>query len=131
MKHLFLTIAFCLSAILAVAQTNVEEIRPQFYQNPNAEYWLYPTRNMWAYIELDTRSGMMWVVAYSVNGLPVRRTLSYRVLIDSNDELKPGRFALFATTNMWNFILIDTKTGKTYQVQWSTDGKSDMVVPIV
>ena len=37
------------------------------------------------------------------------------------EEAIPGRFELYPTQNMYTFILLDTKFGYTYQVQWSTN----------
>ncbi|MEI6662551.1 MAG: hypothetical protein WCL01_10525 [Comamonadaceae bacterium] len=34
---------------------------------------------------------------------------------------KPGRFTLYPTRNMYNFILLDQDVGRTWQIQWSTD----------
>ena len=44
------------------------------------------------------------------------------------EVLVPG-FKLFPTTNMWTFIMLDEVDGRTWQVQWSTDGKEG-IVPI-
>ena len=32
-----------------------------------------------------------------------------------------GRFELYPTNNMYNYIMIDTYVGTTYQVQWHTE----------
>ena len=32
-----------------------------------------------------------------------------------------GRFDMYPTNNMYNFMMIDTETGQVYQVQWSFD----------
>ena len=34
---------------------------------------------------------------------------------------KNGRFKLYATDNIYNFIMVDTINGVTYQVQWNID----------
>ena len=41
-----------------------------------------------------------------------------------------GRFELHKTQNMYNFILLDTLTGRIWQVQWSTEAKDRMILPI-
>ena len=46
------------------------------------------------------------------------------------EELKNGRFELYPTKNMYNFVLIDTQRGFTYQVQWSTDPNSRFIMEI-
>jgi hypothetical protein len=45
------------------------------------------------------------------------------------DEI-PGRFTLYATTNYYNFVLLDQIDGRTWQVQWSTNQNQMMVVRI-
>ena len=32
-----------------------------------------------------------------------------------------GRFEMYPTNNMYNFLMIDTETGQVYQVQWGTE----------
>jgi hypothetical protein len=34
---------------------------------------------------------------------------------------EPVTYRLFSTQNIWNFIKLDTRNGKMWQVQWSTD----------
>jgi len=34
---------------------------------------------------------------------------------------KNGRFKLYPTENMYNFIMVDVIDGRTWQVQWNTD----------
>ena len=54
--------------------------------------------------------------------------INYLPLASGTDAI-PGRFNLYATQNMWTFILLDEVDGRTWQVQWSTDGKEG-IVPI-
>lgn len=49
-------------------------------------------------------------------------------LVYSRDPT-PGRFTLYPTETMWTFILLDQTDGRTWQVQWSLDGKEG-IVPI-
>ena len=41
-----------------------------------------------------------------------------------------GRFTLYPTKNMYNFILLDQVNGKTWQIQWSIDEENRMIIPI-
>lgn len=43
---------------------------------------------------------------------------------------KNGRFKLYPTQNMYNFILLDVIDGYTYQVQWNIDKDKRFVLPI-
>lgn len=51
-------------------------------------------------------------------------------LLYSWEDIEAGRFELYPTKNIYNFILIDTKKGYTYQVQWHTKESSRMRVGI-
>jgi hypothetical protein len=48
----------------------------------------------------------------------------------AQSERSANRFALYATQNSWTFILLDQKSGSTWQVQWSTNASDRLVVPI-
>ena len=43
---------------------------------------------------------------------------------------KVGQYKLYPTKNMYNFIMVDTINGFTWQVQWSTEKESRMVIMI-
>lgn len=96
-------------------------------------YQLYPTQNMWTFLKLDTLTGQIWQVQFSIEGDAYRfeTVLSSK---DITDELKlekiVGRYILYPTQNTYNFILLDQITGYTYQVQWSRDIENRVVIPI-
>lgn len=91
-------------------------------------YNLYKTDNMYTFLKLDTRTGQIWQVHWSTekDGRAVLPLSTEKLSSDSKD----GRFALFPTTNMYNFILLDTTDGRTWQVQWSFKEEQRMIVPI-
>ena len=103
---------------IALNSTNVEPI-----------YKLYPTRNMWNFLKLDTRNGKISIVQFSVedNEKQFEYDLSNKALCDNN---APGRFMLQPTENIYNFIMLDQVSGQTYQVQWSFDEEKRFVTPI-
>ena len=92
----------------------------------DGNYALYPTQNMWTFLKLDTRNGMIDIVQYSVKGDEYRFEipLNNMALVDGISA-KQGRFTLTPTQNMYNFILLDTVNGSTWQVQWGTDMKAN------
>lgn len=77
----------------------------------------------WTFIKLNTRNGQMWQVQWSTgdNIFQVPLSLTSRV---SSEEEKNGRFFLYPTTNIYNFILLDQIDGRAWQVQWSTEEKN-------
>ncbi|MBE6321066.1 MAG: hypothetical protein E7075_08930 [Bacteroidales bacterium] len=89
-------------------------------------YKLYPTQNTWTFLELDTQTGRVWQVQYSVQGSSYRfkTRLNSWSLLEASDLQVSGRFELYPTQNMYNFILLDKISGKTWQVQWSTEYSS-------
>ena len=130
MKKVLLLCVFAVFTLIANAQTDIRQTRPDFTQNPNATYRLFPTTNMWIFIKLNTADGRMWLVQYSTTaGDQVEIPLS-RIERAEESEKKDGRFTLYATQNMYNFILLDQIDGRVWQVQWSTEG-DNLVIPIL
>lgn len=96
-------------------------------------YKLYPTQNLWIFIKLNTVNGKMWYVQYSVENTDSRIEipLNEQSLLQQEQTEVVGRFSLVETKNMWNFILLDQVDGKQWQVQWSTDGENNLLLPIL
>ncbi len=99
----------------------------------NVRYRLFPTQNMWTFLKLDTMTGKIWQVQYSVKG-PNYRFETVLSSVDLarrlNQERVVGRFMLYATQNTYNFVLLDQIDGYTYQVQWNGDADQRFVIPI-
>ena len=94
-------------------------------------YKIYQTENINILLKLDTATGKVWMVQYGTGDnygmvVPVDDTS----LLYSWEDIEAGRFELYPTKNMYNFILIDCKYGYTYQVQWHTKESSRMRVSI-
>lgn len=100
-------------------------------QKPKEVYKLFPTKNIWTFIKLDTRNGKMWQVQYSVGeGDRCEIELNTRKLVYGEDEEVNGRFTLYPTNNIYNFILLDQKEGDVWQVQWSHEKEERLVLRI-
>lgn len=128
MKKLIIII-FILIAHTLFAQTTSEAPVQNISTDNNVVYRLFSTRNMYTFIKLDTRNGQMWQVQWDTKSNQLQTSLSLVYLVSEEDE-KNGRFFLYPTTNMYNFILIDQIDGRVWQVQWSNNAKERMVVPI-
>lgn len=100
-------------------------------QNPNATYEIYRTENMYNVLKLNTRNGCVTQVQIGVgkNGGRMEVTVNDVPLVGV-DEQQSGRFALYPTGNMYNFILLDRISGKTWQVQWHTNPDNRFIMPI-
>lgn len=94
-------------------------------------YKLYPTDNMWTFLKLDTRTGKIWQVQYSVNSNSYGEVVVNELDLTYGSNEKAGRFELYPTQNMYNFILLDKKEGFVAQVQWSMDADNRGLVRII
>ena len=120
---ILLCLVFCMAASAGAAPSAPDNVR----------YRLFPTQNMWTFLKLDTMTGKIWQVQYSVEGAKYR----FETVLNSVDLAKRlkqervvGRFMLYATQNTYNFVLLDQIDGYTYQVQWSGDADQRFVIPI-
>ena len=122
-------ITFCTGCALNSATDSIQSSTAQT-QNI-ARYKLFPTQNMWTFIKLDTQTGKMWLIQFSVDSEVSRfqYDLNPFPLAISADQIN-GRFELYPTQNIYNFILLDQIDGQTWQVQWSFDADKRFIVPI-
>lgn len=129
MKSKFITLIFVLFATISFAQSTSEAPHQNISTDSTVVYRLFATRNMYNFIKLNTRNGQMWQVQWSTgdNTFQVPLSLTSRVL---SEEEKNGRFFLYPTTNIYNFILLDQIDGRAWQVQWSIEEKDRMVIRI-
>lgn len=125
LSNVILLIFFSFSNLI-LAETPLSEPT----QMPDAYYRLFRTTNMWTFIKLDTRDGRMWQVQYGIESSNRNIViLNDQVLTDTKNQ-RPGRFTLYSTSNMYNFILLDQVDGRTWQVQWSTVAANRVILPI-
>lgn len=133
MKTKIFTLIFVLFTIVSFAQNPTKQNTTiqtgQISENPI--YQLFPTRNYWTFIKLDTRNGKMWQVHFSVkdDGGDGELTLNSLPLVNEEKEVS-GRFTLYPTENIYNFLLLDQIDGYVYQVQWSMEAKNRGIIPI-
>ena len=134
MKAKFITLTIMLFSIVSFAQSQTKQGNTiqQKQVLENTIYQLFPTKNYWTFIKLDTRNGKMWQVHYTINedGEQGELVLNSLSLVIKEKETK-GRFTLYPTENMYNFLLLDQIDGDVYQVQWSLDEKNRFVIPIM
>ncbi len=138
-KTIFLSIVF--AALLLVAgckNATIPESQPlsfeQQMQNIAAElpvFKMIPTDNIHILLKWNTRTGEVWMTQYALSDT---EALEHR--IPSNLNIKSesswnGRFELYPTKNMFNFIMVDTYYGNAYQVQWSFKNENCFVAPII
>lgn len=104
-------------SILAVIPSLLEDIR--FEINGLDRYKLYPTENIYNFLKLDTSTGqveqLQWV-------LDTDKYKEGTETINSSDlslyDTGCGTFELYPTKNMYQFILLDKVTGRSWHIQW-------------
>lgn len=144
MKRLLTTLLIALLSFVAVAQNTTNDKKPQdiptlsvkdslvlgeLYElvsqaNSSAlpRYKLYKTENTYNLIKLDTATGKLWQVQYGMNKSSTRMeaVIDDTSLLWPSESIVNGRYELYPTNNIYTFILLDTKYGYAYQVQWNT-----------
>ena len=86
-------------------------------------YKLYPTENIYTFLLLDTKTGMIDKIQWNLD-----TKKEFTVSINREDltygyGYGSGSFELYPTQNMYQFILLDKTSGKTWHVQWGMDEK--------
>lgn len=84
------------------------------------KYKIYQTDNIYILLKLDTSTGVIKMVQWNLDS-----SKEFEAYLNINDlsggELQEkGRFELYPTKNMYQFILLDTMFGNTWHVQWGT-----------
>jgi hypothetical protein len=129
MIRLALSIIICLTAITTFAQSTSDVPIQNVSTDSAVVYRLFSTRNMYTFIKLNTRNGQMWQVQWGMESkYRFETTLSDISRVNEGEE-KNGRFFLYPTTNIYNFILLDQISGRTWQVQWGKEADRS-VIPI-
>lgn len=120
MKRILFSIGICLASFTTFAQSTSEAPIQNISTDSTVVYRLFSTRNMYTFIKLNTRNGQMWQVQWGTESKYQLETTLSDISRVNKDEEKNGRFFLYPTTNIYNFILLDQIDGRVWQVQWST-----------
>lgn len=81
-------------------------------------YKIYPTENLYILIKLDTQTGKLDLIQWSLKSKD-----EFNVTLNASDlsvYANLNSFELYPTKNMYQFILLDKATGRNWHVQWST-----------
>lgn len=90
-------------------------------KNKVGRYKVYRTTNIYNSLKLDTASGRITALQIGINDDKSRFKYTVCGTIEDDPDWRIiGRYELYPTGNNYNFILIDTIFGRSYQVQWST-----------
>lgn len=126
MKRLMLISILTLMLIpfVSISQTNnttdlAKQIAVMNNIAQNQRYKIYPTTNMYNFLRLDTKTGKVDMVQWSME-----RNNEGSVAINDADltlgsnEYTVGSFELISTDNFYTFLLLDKKKGNVYHLQW-------------
>ena len=129
MRKLFFVSIIAFTTISAFAQSTSNAPIQNISTDSTVVYRLFSTSNMYTFIKLNTRNGQMWQVQWGTESKYRFETTLSDISRVNKDEEKNGRFFLYPTTNMYNFILLDQIDGRAWQVQWGKEAER-MVIPI-
>lgn len=83
-------------------------------------YKLYPTENIYTLLKLDTATGKIKQLQWSLNN-----SNELEVWINLDDltftQTGSGTFELYPTKNMYQFILLNKVSGQAWHVQWGME----------
>lgn len=130
MKKIAITFIFMSLFLMANAQQQYQFYEVNHSSNQQIRYKLYQTFNMWTFLKLDTQSGEITQVQYSVDSPDVEVYLGSPSKIVADSSKVNGRFELYPTSNNWTFILLDQIDGDAYHVQWGHSKKDRIIYKI-
>ncbi len=82
---------------------------------------IYPTDNMYVFLKLDTETGIIYLIQWNLDESKEFEAILNSKELGFGDLRYPGRFELYPTKNIYQFILLDTEMGSTWHVQWGTE----------
>lgn len=129
MKKLIFLLFILQSSIFAYGQSEVPmQIATTNIPSKDAKFLLFPTKNHYIFLKLNTRTGEVYMVQYSLDGDEFEVKInSYMYPLASKEEQVNGRFFLYPTTNIFTFILLDQIDGRVWQVQWDFKKENRMI----
>ncbi len=70
---------------------------------------------MWTFLELDTATGLMWQIQYDVEGDKRFKSVLNDIVLNDSEQVN-GRWKLYPTQNMYQFLLVDVMVGTVIQI---------------
>jgi hypothetical protein len=107
--------------------TDKIKLQSEPLQRLDVQFRLFRTDNVWSFLLLDTSDGRLWHVMYTTDndkGVRLKMPINKEALV-SKTSAKVGRYTLYPTDNMWNFLLLDQDDGRVWQCQFTMDAKAE------
>lgn len=86
-------------------------------------YKLYQTENIYTLLQLDTKTGKIEQVQWSLDSDKEGTFTINDEDLNWGNGYGSGTYELYPTKNMYQFILIDKTNGRKWHVQWGTGGE--------
>ncbi|WP_289769252.1 hypothetical protein [Muribaculum intestinale] len=83
-------------------------------------YIFYPTENIYNFLKLDTHTGRIEQVQWS---LEADNEGSVTINDEDLSRMSGSLFELYPTKNMYQFLLLDKTNGRAWHVQWGMKDK--------
>jgi hypothetical protein len=133
MKNSILFLLVALFSLPTKAQSDAPyQLATSSIPNKDAKFLLFPTKNIHIFLKLNTSNGEVSMVQYSTKHEQIEiKIKSYMYPLVTKEEESNGRFFLYPTTNIYNFILLDQIDGRVWQLQWGIDEDSRMLIRII
>ena len=134
MKRFLFALILMTCALVSYAQSS--DYAPQManssIQNKDAKYLMFTTRNINIFLKLNTRTGEIWMVQIGLGDKDAMEIKfpSWGYPLVKEEEESNGRFMLYPTQNLYNFILVDQIDGRIWQAQWSFKSENIGILPI-
>lgn len=94
-------------------------------------YKLYKTENIYTFLKLDTATGQIDQIQWSMDSNKEGKVASINSTdLSFTEGAYKGRFELYPTQNVYTFILLDTWFGRTWHVQWNINSDNRGIIPI-
>ena len=92
---------------------------------------IYKTENLYNVLELDTKTGKIYQVQWSLETKTEFSIILNSVDLRTEESKGSGTFELYPTGNMYQFLLLDKTDGRTWHVQWGLDDDHRWIRPIL
>lgn len=128
MKKIIITLAIGLISLISYAQNETPKIS---VVSPDTAivYRLFSTNNTFNFIKLNTRNGKLWQIQWNTGKNKFETPISLMPLV-SKEEERNGRFFLYQSHNIYNFLLLDQIDGRVWQVQWGINEEDRQIIRI-
>ncbi len=133
-KHLFSLLLAVTLTTTAGAQTDErQQTVTSSIPNKDAKFLLFPTRNNFIFLKLNTSNGEVYLVQFSLDKAESRfetKIESYLYPLVSSKEESNGRFYIYPTANFFNYLLVDQIDGRVWQLQWGFKSEDHKLIKI-